>query len=93
MVINWNIIMMKRNLLYKLEGRLLSLNKCFKTLFDNIHRLRDALKHGQKRIEKYIRWTEKILDKNHWLEKKKNTTGLENIFYLLFCKSNEYVYI
>ena len=93
MIVNWNIIMIKRNLLYKREGRLLSLNKCFKTLFDNIHRLRDALKHGLRWIEKYIRWVEKILDANHWLERKNKSIGLENIICLLSYKSNKYVYI
>jgi len=93
MVVNWNIIMVKRNLLYKRKGRLLSLNKCFKTLFDNIHRLRDALKHGQRCIEEYIRWTDKILDENHWLERKNKSMGLENIFSLFYCKSHKYAYI
>ena len=44
MIVNWNIVMGKRNHIYKQRGKLLSLNKCFKTLFDNSYRLRDALK-------------------------------------------------
>lgn len=93
MIINWNIIMAQRNHLYKRKGKLLSLNKCFKTLFDNSYRLRDALKLGLKGIAKFICWAEKILTENHWLERKNKSLGLEKIFYLLYCKSNVYVYI
>jgi len=93
MIVNWNIVMGKRNHIYKQRGKLLSLNKCFKTLFDNSYRLRDALKNGVKGIANFIKWVEKIFRENHWLERKKNKIGLEKICYLLYCKSNIYVYI
>lgn len=93
MIIHWNLIMKQRNLFYKWEGRLLSLNKCFKTLFDNSHRLRKALRQGLKGIAKFINWAENILNEHHWLEKKKKSLGLEKILYLFYCKSNIYVYI
>lgn len=93
MIVNWNIILAKRNVLFKRKGRLLSLNKCFKTLFDNIHRLRYALNHGLVWIRKFIRWVEKTLDENHWLERKNKSKGLENIFSLFYCKSHKYAYI
>lgn len=93
MIVNWNIIMTQRNYLYRWKGKLLSLNKCFKTLFDNVYRLREALKLGQQGITRFIQWTGKILTENHWLERKKNKVGIENIFYIMFCKSNVYVYI
>jgi hypothetical protein len=93
MIVNWNIVMDKRNHIYKQRGKLLSLNKCFKTLFDNSYRLRDALKNGLKGIANFIKWVEKIFRENHWLERKKNKMGLEKICYLLYCKSNIYVYI
>jgi hypothetical protein len=93
MIVNWNIIMAQRNYLYGWKGKLLSLNKCFKTLFDNTYRLRETLRLGQKGIAKYIQWANRILNENHWLERKKNKLGLENIFYIMFCKSNVYVYI
>lgn len=93
MIINWNIIMVHRNLLFKHKGRLLSLNKCFKTLFDNLHKLRDILKNITNGITKFIRWVTKILQERHWLEKKNKTIGLEKILYLFSCKSNEYMYI
>ena len=93
MIVNWNIIMAQRNYLYRWKGKLLSLNKCFKTLFDNTYRLRETLRLGQKGIVKFIQWASRILNENHWLERKKNKVGLENIFYIMFCKSNVYVYI
>ena len=93
MIINWNIIMAQRNHLYNRQGKLLSLNKCFKTLVDNNHRLREAIKLGIGGIAKFAIWIEKILDRNHWLERKRNTKGLEEILYLIFCKSKEYAYI
>lgn len=93
MIVNWNIIMIQRNYHYRWKGKLLSLNKCFKTLFDNTYRLRETLRLGQKGIVKFIQWTNRILNENHWLERKKNKVGLENIFYIMFCKSNVYVYI
>lgn len=93
MIVNWNIVMAKRNHIYKQRGKLLSLNKCFKTLFDNSYRLRDALKKGLKGIVDFIKWVEKIFRENHWLERKKNKMGLEKTCYLFYCKSNIYVYI
>lgn len=93
MIVNWNIVMGKRNHIYKQRGKLLSLNKCFKTLFDNSYRLRNALKEGLNGITNFIKWEEKIFRENHWLERKKNKIGLEKICYLLYCKSNIYVYI
>ena len=77
MIVNWNIIMAQRNNIYRQKGKLLSLNKCFKTLFDNSYRLRDALKLGLRGIAKYICWAEKILNENHWLERKNKSLGLE----------------
>jgi hypothetical protein len=93
MIVNWNIIMTQRNYYYKEMGKLLSLNKCFKTLFDNSYRLRDVLKLGRKGIDNFIKWYMKILRERHWLERKNKTMGQEKICYLLYCKSNIYVYI
>ncbi len=93
MVINWNIIMTQRNYTYKWKGKLLSLNKCFKTLIDNNNRLRAAIKQGVRGIRNYLLWVDKMLKENHWLEKKNKTKGLEDLIYIIFCKSDKYVYI
>jgi len=78
-ILNWNIVMTRRNNMYKTKNKLLSILKCSRSLFDNHHRLREALKRGKIEMEKYLKWTEKILSKNHWLESKKNMS-LEKIF-------------
>lgn len=93
MLINWNAILVQRGHLYAKSGQILSLNKCFKTLFDNTFRLRAALRQGRRGIAHLIKWITKTLNENHWLEKKNKGTGLEKLFYLLYCKSNIYVYI
>ena len=81
MVMNWNIIMVLRNHIYKRNGKLVSLNKCFKTLFDNNYRIREAIRQGIKGITEFISWTDRILRKNHWLERKNKSIGLEELLY------------
>jgi hypothetical protein len=93
MLVYWNIIMSSRNHKHECNGKLLSLNKCFKTLFDNTYRLRKALKHGSGEIRRLLVWAGKIFNKNHWLEKKKKTKSLKEIIDLKICKSNNYAYI
>jgi hypothetical protein len=93
MLISWNAILVQRGHLYAKSGQILSLNKCFKTLFDNTFRLRAALRKGALGISDFIQWVTKTLNQNHWLEKKNECFGLEKIFYLSYCKSNIYVYI
>jgi hypothetical protein len=85
--------MSSRNHKHECNGKLLSLNKCFKTLFDNTYRLRKALKHGSGEIRRLLVWAGKIFNKNHWLEKKKKTKSLKEIIDLKICKSNNYAYI
>ena len=93
MLVNWNIIMSTRNHMHECNGKLLSLNKCFKTLFDNNYRFRKALKHGLGEIRKLLAWIDKIFIKNHWLEMKKKSKSLKEIIDLKICKSNNYAYI
>jgi hypothetical protein len=93
MLVYWNIIMSSRNHKHECNGKLLSLNKCFKTLFDNTYRLRKALKHGSGEIRRLLVWAGKIFNKNHWLVKKKKTKSLKEIIDLKICKSNNYAYI
>lgn len=82
MLVNWNIILGQRNHLYNTRGKLLSLNKCFKTLMDNLYRLRNAITWGIEGIADFILWAVKVLQENHWLEKKKKSLGLEEILCL-----------
>jgi hypothetical protein len=78
-ILNWNIVMIRRNYLYKRSSKLLSVLKCFRSLFDNHQRLRKAVKGGKSGMRKFLIWTEKILSRNHWLEDKK-IMSLSKIF-------------
>ena len=92
--IYWQTILENRSHLYKAKGKLLSLDKCFKTLKDKTQNLREAIRQEDKEIfvQFMVSIIETISDK-HWLEKKKNKLNFEQTIYLLYCKSNIYVYI
>ena len=84
MIVNWNIIMSKRPLMYQKTGKLLSLFKCFKTLFDNTYRLRNVLRHGSQELSHFWVWIDQLLYRNHWLEKKKNKLSSEEIMHSMY---------
>jgi len=81
-LLNWETFMIQRALLFKKTGQLLSIIKCFNTLKDNSILLRNILAKGCKGIKQWIKWAEDIFDSKHWLEKKKNKLGLEEILCL-----------
>lgn len=89
--IYWQAIMPIRSYLYKEKGRLLSIDKCFKTLKGKTAKLRAELK--KEKIEQLMLWILKLLSDKHWLEKKKNKLNFEQIIYSYYCKSDIYVYI
>jgi hypothetical protein len=89
--IYWQAIMPIRSYLYKEKGRLLSIDKCFKTLKGKTAGLRAELKKGK--IERLMFRILKLLSDDHWLEKKKNKLNFEQIIYLYYCKSDIYAYI
>ena len=82
-----------RSYLYKTKGKLLSIDKCFKTLKDKTEKLRDAIRKGNQAIEELMTFIKELISEKHWLEKKKNKLNFEQIIYLNYCKSNIYVYI
>jgi len=81
-LINWEAFMIQRGLLYKKTGRFLSIIKCFNTLKENSPQLRHILVNGGKGIIQWIKWVADIFESKHWLEKKKNKLGLEEILCL-----------
>jgi hypothetical protein len=90
----WQTILERRSHLYRTKGKLLSIDKCFKTLKDQTEKLREAIrKEDRSAIEKYMAFIIGLISEKHWLEKKKNKLNFEQIIYLLYCKSNIYVYI
>jgi hypothetical protein len=81
-MINWETFMIQRGLLFKKTGKLLSIIKCFNTLKENSTRLRYILANGGKGIKQWIKWVADIFESKHWLERKKNKLGLEEILCL-----------
>ena len=81
-LVNWETFMIQRALLFKKTGRLLSIIKCFSTLKENSTQLRQILSKGAKAIQKWIKWVVEIFETKHWLEKKKNKLGLEELLCL-----------
>jgi len=81
-LINWETFMIQRGLLFKKTGKLLSIIKCFNTLKENSIQLRHILVNGGKGIKQWIKWVADIFESKHWLEKKKNKLGFEEILCL-----------
>jgi len=89
-VVYWYKIMPLRTYLYKHKGKLLSIDKCFKTMKSTTSLFRDAIK---KEIEYFTNEIYELISNKHWLEKKKNKLNFEQIMYLSYCNSGFYVYI
>ncbi len=81
-LVNWETVMIQRGLLFKKTGKLLSIIKCFNTLKENSTHLRNILVSGGKGIQQWIKWGAEIFESKHWLEKKKNKLGFEEILCL-----------
>jgi hypothetical protein len=91
--IYWQTIMPARCYFYKAKGKLLSVDKCFKTLKSATTRLREAMKNGDQAVQQLFTSIIALISEKHWLEKKKNKLNYEQIVYLKYCNSNVYVYI
>lgn len=74
--------MQKRLQLYIKTGKLLSCNKCFKTLQDSCKELRHILTNSSKKLMQWFEETFRLFDSHHWLERKKNKIGLAEIMSL-----------
>ena len=81
-IINWNIFMQKRSQLYLKTGKLLSINKCFKTLQDNSKDLTNILMNNCKKLINWVMMIIKLFESNHWIERKKNKIGFVEIMLL-----------
>lgn len=79
-VLNQQLIYGMRNLLFKTQKRLLSIEKCVKTLKELFDRLYAAFRiKKQKQSNKLIAQTLSLFEFNHWLDAKKNKTGTGQI--------------
>jgi hypothetical protein len=92
-LINWEMFMIHRAYQYRQTGKLLSIHKCMQTLKDSSTKLRSLIISDCKNLRKWFKWIEVILSSKHWLEKKKNKLGFEEIMYLNILISNKYDYI
>ncbi|NJK98153.1 MAG: IS4 family transposase, partial [Bacteroidales bacterium] len=92
-VIYWHKILPLRTHFYKMKGKLLSIDKCFKTLKVFTVKLRKAIQYGEEKLESVTGEIQLLISEKHWLEKRKDKLNYEQIMYILFCKSNIYVYI
>ncbi len=81
-LINWEMFMVEKAYQYQQTGKLLSVHKCLQTLKDNSAILRNILTNGCKELAKWCRWVVEILSSKHWLERKKNKLGFEEILCL-----------
>lgn len=89
--INWQLFMSCRTLLYNKRGRMLSMDKCFKTFKDKIHALRLAIRSGD--MHRFLEGIEGLISVKHWVEKKGEITGIDEKYNIIFCKSDIYEYI
>lgn len=78
-LVHWETFMRERTFLYKKTGKLLSIHKCLQTLKDKSDKLRSILTNGGKGLRKWFKWVRETLSSKHWLEKKKNKLGFEEI--------------
>lgn len=81
-LINWEMFMIQRAYQYRQNGKLLSIHKCMQTLKESSTRLRSIITSDCKSLRKWFKWIEEILGSKHWLEKKKNKLGFEEIMCL-----------
>jgi len=81
-LINWDMFMYKRSQLYEKTGKLLSINKCFKTLQESGKELKEILTNNCKKLMKWLEEMSRLFESHHWLEKKKNKIGLAELMLL-----------
>lgn len=80
----WEMLMPFRNRLFNCFGEWLSFDKCFKTLKRYALEFQKVLIKDRDRREEFIRKILRSFVCGHWLEEKKNKTGLEKIMSLKF---------
>ena len=83
-LVNSQIVGMVARRIYDKEKKQLSMNKAIKTLQEHFSLTREILKVPRYKLTGYVDTMHRLLAKNHWLEKRKNKVGLDEIFNL-FC--------
>lgn len=88
-LINYQIIKLFEVKFYKQFSRLLSRDKCFKTLSLYFNKIRSTLLKPNQKITRFLDSMHLLLSKNHWLEKRKGRTNYVDIFTLFVCISKK----
>lgn len=83
-LVNSQIVGMIGRKIYEKEKKQLSQNKAIKTLQEHFSLTREILKAPGSKLTAYVDTIHRLLAKNHWLEKRKNKAGLDEIIQL-FC--------
>ena len=78
------MVMPFRNKLYDCCNKWLSFDKCFKTLKRYASNLRQSITGNSDDIEEFVRKIYYGFVIGHWLEKKKNKLGFEEIMSYKF---------
>jgi len=86
-LVNGQVAGLLARMLYAKEKKLLSMDKCLKTLQLYFGRTRDILIADRCRLTDYVQAMHRLLSKNHWLEKRKKGVGFSEIFNLFSCMS------
>ena len=90
--INQQIVLSIRHSLFVTNKKILSLIKGFKTLCQQNSMIRELL-NKPKSTTNIFKKLVPILNRNHWLDKRKNKTGLKEIMEIIDCNSAYYEYI
>lgn len=85
-LINNQIATIWNRMLYCITKKLLSYNKCHKTLLYNFDLTREAIIISNTFKSSYVEQIDKLFSKNHWLEERKNKIGFSEILELFICK-------
>lgn len=90
--VNQQIVLSIRHSLFVTNKKILSLIKGFKTLCQQNSMVRELLNKPKSTINIFEKLVP-ILKRNHWLDKRKNKTGLKEIMDSIDCNSVYYEYI
>lgn len=80
-LINWEIVMNLKSIFHKEFNKTLSMYKSFQTIKENFEKLRNEFINHKTRGYIIVNWLIEILSEKHWLERRKNRIGYEEILF------------
>jgi hypothetical protein len=80
-LINWEIVINLKWVYFTKRRKTLSLYKSFQTIKEKFEEIRKELSKDKVQGQKIVRYLAGILNENHWLEKRKNRIGYEDILF------------